>query len=311
MNRYFTLMVVPDRSSHVRRYRVATNAVLAVLVTSLVFAGGLGVASVHYGRVVGRAAEATKLREENVALKEQLQLVAEKVASLDLQLERVERFDQKLRAITSLSDPERNLAIGPLGKPVGGDPSSPAAIAAIAGAATGIGTGGPAPVDELEGRLEKLVGEATRNERSLSELARYFEDQKNLLASTPSIWPARGWMTSEFGSRSDPYTGESTMHRGLDIANAVGTPIIAPADGLVVFASMEGGYGKALVIDHGYGVKTRYAHLSDFHVKVGDRVRRGQKVAALGNTGRSTGPHLHYEVRVNGIPENPLKYVLE
>lgn len=310
MNRYFTLMVVPDRSSHVRRYRVATRVVVALLVVGLAFAGGIAGASVHYGRIIGRAAEATKLREENVSLKEQLQLVAEKVASLDQQLERVERFDQKLRAITALSDPERNLAIGPLGRPDGSpDPRSTSAIAAIAGA--NIGTGGPAPVEELEDRLEQLVGEATRNERSLSELHRYFEDQKNLLASTPSIFPARGWMTSEFGSRSDPYTGESTAHHGIDIANAVGTPIVAPADGLVVFASMEGGYGKVLVLDHGYGVKTRYAHLSDFHTKVGEKVRRGQKVGALGNTGRSTGPHLHYEVRVNGIPENPLKYVLE
>lgn len=309
MNRYFTLMVVPDRSSHVRRYRVATRAVVAVAVVALAFGAGIAGASVHYGRIIGRAAEATKLREENVSLKEQLQLVAEKVASLDQQLERVERFDQKLRAITALSDPERNLAIGPLGKPEGADPRSASAIASVVGA--GIGTGGPAPTEELEGRLEKLVGVATRNERSLSELHRYFEDQKNLLASTPSIFPARGWMTSEFGSRSDPYTGESTMHEGLDIANAVGTPIVAPADGLVVFASMEGGYGKVLVVDHGYGVKTRYAHLSDFDVKVGDKVRRGQRMAALGNTGRSTGPHVHYEVRVNGIPTNPLKYVLE
>ena len=125
------------------------------------------------------------------------------------------------------------------------------------------------------------------------------------------MWPARGWVTSDFGIRLDPYTAERVMHKGLDIANSFGAPVMAPADGVVIFAGTEGGYGKVVVIDHGYGVKTRFGHLSKLEVKTGDRVKRGQVVGAVGNTGRSTGPHLHYEVRVNGIPENPRKFILE
>jgi murein DD-endopeptidase MepM/ murein hydrolase activator NlpD len=118
-------------------------------------------------------------------------------------------------------------------------------------------------------------------------------------------------VTSDFGHRLDPYTADRVMHKGLDIAVPYGTTVVAPADGTVVFASTEGGYGNVLVIDHGYGIKTRFGHLSGILVKAGEKVRRGDKVALSGNTGRSTGPHLHYEVRVNGMPENPRKFILE
>lgn len=299
--RHYTLMLVPDRDSHVRKLRISQRAIARASAAAGTVLLLLVAAGIHYGQVVGHVGENELLRDENAQLKAQLVLVQEKVAHINETLDRVERFDQKLRAITSLSDPERNLAIGPLDPPE--DPSP----AARAGAAAGVGGADPA----FEDRLESLVDEATRTERSLAELHRYFEEQRSLLASTPSIWPARGWVTSDFGNRLDPYTAERVMHRGLDIANSPGTPVVTPADGVVVFAGTEGGYGNVLVIDHGYGVKTRYGHLAEFDVRLGDKVKRGQRVAAIGNTGRSTGPHLHYEVRVNGLPENPRKFILE
>ena len=118
-------------------------------------------------------------------------------------------------------------------------------------------------------------------------------------------------MTSDFGQRLDPYTADRVMHAGLDIAAPHGKDVVAPAEGTVVFAGLEGGYGNVLVVDHGYGIKTRYGHLARITVKSGDRIKRGQVIAVVGNTGRSTGPHLHYEVRVNGIPQNPRKFILE
>ncbi len=222
------------------------------------------------------------------------------IARLAGRRDRVERFDAKLRtAVTHLQDPERNLAIGPVG-------AAEPALEATA----------PTPAARenlaaLPGRLASLESEAARQEASLRELQEYFDDQKSLLASTPSIWPTRGWVTSDFGVRLDPYSADRSMHQGLDIATPHGQPVVTPSDGTVVFNGTEGGYGKVLVVDHGYGVKTRYGHLAEVHVRLGERVVRGQKVAAVGNTGRSTGPHLHYEVRVNGIPENPRKFVLE
>ncbi len=301
-NRTFTLMVVPDRDSHVRRYRVHTRWLVRggiALGLGLVALVGAGI---HYAHVLDRVGENRLLRDENTQLRTQLRLVQEKIAHIDETLDRVERFDQKLRAITALEDSERGLAIGPLDEHAPAEEPPAPEIGGI---------GGNAPDEAIDDRLESLVEEAARNERSLAELHRYFEDQRSLLASTPSVWPARGWVTSDFGLRVDPYTADRVMHRGIDIANRPGTPVIAPADGVVVFAGSEGGYGKVLVVDHGYGVKTRYGHLSKFDVKLGEKVERGQQIGAVGNTGRSTGPHLHYEVRVNGLPENPRKFILE
>jgi murein DD-endopeptidase MepM/ murein hydrolase activator NlpD len=300
-NESFTLIVVPERHAEVRRFHlkkvwlIQAAAVVAVLaVVGFVMAG-------HYFSVVSDAHENPALREENLKLKSELAVIREQLQHVGQTLDRVERFDQKLRAITLLSDPQRNLAMGPteqLPLPASGENQFVRSKDAE----------GP---QVLAGKLEKLSAEATRQEQSLQELQAYFQDQKSLLASVPSVWPVRGWVTSDFGSRLDPYTSERIMHAGLDIAGPHGKEIVAPSDGTVVFAGLEGGYGNVVVIDHGYGIKTRYGHLSAIKVKAGERVKRGDVVAALGNTGRSTGPHLHYEVRVNGIAQNPRKFILD
>ena len=120
-----------------------------------------------------------------------------------------------------------------------------------------------------------------------------------------------GYFTSGFGVRRSPYGGREKMHEGLDIANYPGTAIRAPADGTVVYAGAKAGYGQTLILDHGYRLETWYAHTRRILVRTGQRVRRGEAIAQLGNSGRSTGPHLHYEVRINGIPVDPLSYILE
>ncbi len=295
----YTVIVVSDHSQAVRKFRLlrrsVTNGAAALGALALV---GL-VTGGHYFSLLGVGSENRVLKEENAQLRSQILLVQEKVAHISATLDRVERFDAKLRtAVTQLQDPERNLAIGPVGKP--DEPAIP-----------GPGPAAQENLSALPSRLATLETEASRQESSLRELQEYFDDQKSLLASTPSLWPTRGWVTSDFGVRLDPYSAERLMHHGLDIATPRGQAIYAPSDGTVVFAGTEGGYGKVLVIDHGYGVKTRYGHLSEIFVKLGNQVKRGARVAAVGNTGRSTGPHLHYEVRVNGIPENPRKFILE
>jgi murein DD-endopeptidase MepM/ murein hydrolase activator NlpD len=296
----FTVIVVSDHSQAVRKFRVPRRWLQNLGWTGVGLALVAVVTASHYVTLMGASNENTALREENAQLRSQVLLVQEKVAHISSTLDRVERFDAKLRtAVTTLQDPERNLAIGPVGTP---EPD--------------LVPSGPMPaadqnVQGLPGRLRSLEGDATRQEQSLRELQEYFDDQRSLLASTPSIWPTRGWVTSDFGTRLDPTSAERQMHEGLDIATPHGQAVLSPSDGVVVFNGVEGGYGKVLVVDHGYGVKTRYGHLSETFVKLGDRINRGDKVAAVGNTGKSTGPHLHYEVRVNGIPENPRKFILE
>jgi murein DD-endopeptidase MepM/ murein hydrolase activator NlpD len=127
--------------------------------------------------------------------------------------------------------------------------------------------------------------------------------------STPSLWPVEGPVTGSFGERIDPFNGEGAFHSGVDISASVGQPVMAPADGVVVLADFMGGYGRAIVLDHGLGITTRYGHLASFAVVAGQYVHRGDTIGYVGLSGRSTGPHLHYEVRINDTPVNPHKYL--
>jgi murein DD-endopeptidase MepM/ murein hydrolase activator NlpD len=134
---------------------------------------------------------------------------------------------------------------------------------------------------------------------------------EGLIASIPSEWPTKGWISSGFGKRSSPWTGESEFHTGVDIGSRHGTPVRAPGDGVVKFRGRYNGNGRTIIMDHGQGITTRYGHLSKINVKKGERIRKNQKIGNVGNTGKSTNPHLHYEIRVNGIPINPRRHILK
>jgi murein DD-endopeptidase MepM/ murein hydrolase activator NlpD len=129
------------------------------------------------------------------------------------------------------------------------------------------------------------------------------------LNAAPNLWPVEGHITGSFGERIDPFNGEGAFHSGVDISTNFGTPVIAPADGTVIFADFLGGYGRAIVIDHGHGITTRFGHLANFAVIAGQHIQRGDTIGYVGLSGRSTGPHLHYEVRINDTPVNPYKYL--
>ncbi len=363
-NESFTLIVVPDHHQPVKRYRIQRRFLFQLGAAVLVLVGVLAVATFRYLRVARDAAENRILRDENLTLRSQLKSIRERVDHIGSTLDRVERFDQKLRSLTVLPAPPQPLpleptpagtgtaagapprppgssepvpsapsgSLGPSGLPgspfdgLGSSPpgspassgspgsfslplaSAPSALAELPMSSAALSSDNPRVLGFL---LDRLSAEATRQEQSLQELQAYFQDQRSQLDSMPSTWPTRGWVTSDFGTRLDPYTADRVMHAGLDIAGPHGKEVSAPSDGKVVFAGLEGGYGNVLVIDHGFGIKTRYGHLARILVKPGDRVKRGALIATLGNTGRSTGPHLHYEVRVNGLPENPRKFILD
>ena len=146
---------------------------------------------------------------------------------------------------------------------------------------------------------------------ALEELVNGLEGKRRHLASSPSIWPAKGWLTSRYGYRVSPFTAKKQFHAGIDIAGAYGTDIVAPAEAVVAFAGRRGPLGNSLTLDHGYGVRTQYGHAKELFVKRGDKVERGERIGSLGNTGRSTGPHLHYVVEVNGKTRNPLDYIFD
>lgn len=302
------------------------------IVTSVISAACV----VDYVGLLAQSIENKRLHVENDQLKQQFQVVEGKLNALENGLERVKGFMTKLRLITSVEAEDRTLklAIGPL--PRSGQSVDSETLNTVRGPASAGGALPPVaddsvffqkpPTDELQGelavegqrdyaslaiRLDKAVQETAVRETGILELWETLSERQSLLAATPSIKPVAGWFTSKFGYRISPFTSRPTMHNGLDIAAAPGTPIYAPADGVVSFAGYDPGYGKLVSIDHGYGVVTRFGHTSQIFVEVGQKIHRRDMIAAVGNTGRSTGPHCHYEVRVNNVPVDPHNYVLD
>ncbi len=156
------------------------------------------------------------------------------------------------------------------------------------------------------------ISEGIYVEKEVSkDLLTQLERKRSIIAHTPSIWPVRGWLSCPFGIRKSPFTRKKSFHRGVDIATKKGKPIYAPADGIVTSYKYKGRIGNLLVINHGYGIVTRYGHLAENQVGIGQYVHRGDVIAFVGNTGRSTGPHLHYEVLVNSVQVNPKRYMLK
>ena len=158
--------------------------------------------------------------------------------------------------------------------------------------------------------LRQLSVDARLEEVRQQDVLHTLRTNKNLLEATPSIMPTHGWTTSTFGWRLSPFTGKREFHKGLDISCPTGTPIYAPARGRVTFVGRDGSYGLTVKIDHGSGMATRYAHMNKATVKANQVVTRGEMIGHVGTTGRSTGPHLHYEVRLNGVPANPNRYII-
>ncbi len=160
-------------------------------------------------------------------------------------------------------------------------------------------------------RRHRTASESRPADEQLQETLGFLQKEiKQMIASLPSEWPVQGRIASGVGMRPSPWTGEKEFHSGLDIAQPIGTPVHAPGDGIVELVGESRANGRTIVLDHGQQIKTQYAHLSEILVKQGDRVRKGQLIALVGNTGKSTGPHLHYEVRVKGIPIDPRRNLI-
>ncbi len=288
--------------------------------------------AVDYVGLLAQSIENKRLKAENSQLVRQFQAVEGKVSALESSLERVKTFTTKLKLITNIDSEDRNINLSAgansapnqpmeeFDQPMGQRSSLEELEKQDAEVA------GKKQLSEVRGelavqpgkdyqvlaiRIDRAIRETQLREQSVIDLWELLSERQNLLAATPNIRPARGWSTSKFGYRMSPFTGRASFHSGLDLAAAPGSPVFAPADGVISFVGYDDGYGKQVAIDHGYGVTTRYGHLSTSYVQMGQRVARWDVVAAVGSSGRSTGPHLHYEVRVNGVPRNPALYILD
>ncbi len=310
--RTYTVLVVPEHSSKVRRLKIPHSLILKIALGGVSFLGLCTFLLVHYLYILDQADENSLLKHENINLKARVRLVQEEIGRIDSQLQRIDQFAGKIQSMIQVNDPERSLAMGPLG---GAGSENSTQVLYSPGERIDF-------EDELmdsnlalrlaASRLDDVESRVEDQEANILELNEYFAEERVLLTSIPSLRPVQSrLLTSSFGVRVDPYTNQEVMHKGVDFAAEHGSKVVAPADGVVVFAGNRGHYGKTLVLDHGFGLQTHYAHLSNYQVAVGQAIKRGQSIGAVGNTGRTTGAHLHYEVRYRGIPQDPMRYFLD
>lgn len=272
--------------------------------------GGLGVLVVALalstGFLLTRNAAYRDLFEENLALRQRLVEIDRKMAEVDRLMLRLRLYDAEFRSLGDPSGDHGPLPDETLPDAEGGPEDTPQG-----GVEFGPEDLRPAEVwaDAVQGRVETFLSLAVLSEPDLTALMAELEDLRALREALPSDWPAEGRMTSGFGWRRSPFGRTWRFHSGLDISNRRGTPIYVAAPGRVVKSGYNSGYGRMVEIDHGFGITTLYAHCNSVDLKEGDVVERGQYLGTIGSTGRSTGPHLHFEVRLDGHPVDPLDYL--
>jgi len=229
-------------------------------------------------------AENMALKSENAELKNQIQTLNQEMADLRSRMDTIFEINNQLRLAMGLHEIPEDIKY--------------------------MGMGGYIEKDNPKDKLTAIKNLVEMEYRDLQNLKKLVQEKQEELKYTPSILPSYGYMTSGFGYRVDPFTGRKKFHEGLDISAPIGTPVYAPADGIVTFVGMKNGYGLVIEIKHGDRYITRYAHLSKSFVRVGQKVQRGDMIARVGNSGRSTGPHLHYEVLKDGVPVNPRRFIV-
>jgi len=297
--RRWTLVLVPHGSEPSRiveishgLLRLVTGAVGGIVVLALI----AGYVTVSHTTDLSRAA---RLQQENASLAREIGELHGRLVTLADTLTRISQRDARIRVLANLEpiDPQVQAA------GIGGPASSQIGLAGL--------TGVTRRTADIRVDLGALIRRANLLASSFKEAADSLALHTARLAATPSIMPTQGWLSSAFSSmRVHPILHMARPHEGIDVSAPMGSPIEAPAAGVVTDAGWETGYGNTITIDHGFGIVTKFAHASKLLVKTGQRVSRGQRIALVGNSGLATGPHLHYEVHVNGRPVDPLKYVL-
>jgi murein DD-endopeptidase MepM/ murein hydrolase activator NlpD len=290
---YYTVILVPDARAAFRKIRVPIRLIRAVKRAAGPLALAVTALAAHYAWLNCRVAELDALRRENASLFERTHRYRESIGQLERRIALIRTSVTKLGVMSGL------------------DQTLPAADGVVGGVGGVTGIESDPPSRDPDVTLHALS-------RSLTDLAArsqlietFYADQTARLSCTPSVWPVRGYFSSGFGNRIDPFTGGRDFHPGIDVSAPRGTKAVAPADGVVVAVGPRGAYGLAIIIDHGYGIVTRYGHLEGFAVRAGQRVRRGDVIGFVGSTGRSNAPHLHYEVWLNDKAQNPIHYILD
>ncbi|MDP2871278.1 MAG: M23 family metallopeptidase [Bacillota bacterium] len=307
----FTVKLIPHSAGPVAEWNTNSRTIQACCVVLILVFLSLTVFAARYAQMVSYVHELRDLRLLTQLQDEQLRVLAESTTQLHTRLTELARLDTELRQMLRLEAPlppvDKLLAANP-SFTVAGAPASDAGSTYLP-STMAVETSLSAMAGYLSGSLDVLREEMEYRITSLDGLRVAAAEKLAYDAARPSIWPTQGRVTSRYGYRIAPFGGARQMHPAIDIGAPVGTPVVATGDGRVAFTGWRSDLGNTVMIDHGYGFETLYGHVSKPAVAVGDRVKKGQVIAYVGSTGRSTGPHLHYEVHVRGGHVNPALYL--
>ena len=281
--RFYTFIVVPNASSRLHKIRIPVRAMYALsLIGFASFLAAVGL-SLYYAHMAVKVSDFSALQAENIELKVEKENLEVSATKLNTQLTNIETISRKLSTLVEANG-------------VGGS--------IIDRPTEDVLKDGPANFD-----LKSMKERVNELQNHMGTLQTKMELRISRARVTPNIWPLKGSVLSPFGPRRDPFGEGAEFHEGVDISGAYGAPVRATADGLVIFSAQQSDYGNLIIIDHGNQITTRFGHLSRFQVKAGGAVKKGDVVGFVGMTGRTTGPHLHYEVRLNDRPVNPRGYL--
>lgn len=299
--KHFTFLYIPSANAAPKTLRIPKLFIMAMLVFLVLSASAVTFVVVKYSARMKETYKLTTLERENEVLRSN-------IAEMDLQMEKLNNqvsqnfnFQKKARLLANLDEIGDDVAAAGVGGPDFGYIRSLSIL----------DDDSRENIQSLRTDIDRLTRQTKLQKESYEEIISHLSERTEILNSTPSIRPVpHGFISSSFGRRMDPFTGRLSRHRGVDYSVRMGAPIFATADGVVSYARRWSNFGNVVEVSHGHGYTTRYAHVSKILVKNGQRVKRGDIIARVGSTGRSTAAHLHYEVLIDGKPQNPVTYVL-
>jgi murein DD-endopeptidase MepM/ murein hydrolase activator NlpD len=296
---FYTLLILPKKDSSAKKISLSSTLVKGVSIFVMGLILFMMYFSYDYIHIRREQAELKRLKLQTAEQRKQIDGLVAKVDQFSIKMEELNQFDKKIRIMAKLVTGRDKEQLLGLGGPTSEENRLRSRMA----------TDDKEMIAGIGNHVDRLMEDALSREQSFTALLTYLQDKKSLLAATPSTWPVFGWVTSEFGRRISPFGNGTEFHKGIDIATRIGRPIQAPADGIVAEVAYEQGLGQMVRIDHGHGVATIYGHLSKAAVRVGITIHKGDRLGFVGNTGSTTGSHLHYAVLLNGVPVNPRKYL--